>query len=122
MIIGLKDDAEITKQILLYAIDVLKYNFKKYVRENSDRIFTKGMKNQYIIGFLDGLKDKFFEQVKNNSWELVLVKDLIVNKKVEEHHLGKGGSSTVITNGNERDRNSGYRDGKKFNVISGKLE
>jgi hypothetical protein len=118
-IVGLKDDAELTKQVLLYAIEVLKSSFKKYVRKNSDRLFKKGIKNQYIIGFLDGLKDKFAEQVKNNGWGLVLVKDPIVNKTIEDLKLEKGGKSTVITNGSESDRKNGYNDGRNFQYVAG---
>ncbi len=119
--VGLKNDHETAKQVYLYAVQVISYNCKKYVLQNSDRISNKGIKNQYILGFLDGLKDKFAEQVKNNSWGLVIVKDPIVDSALKNLHLKSGGRRNITTNGSEQDRNSGYRDGKNFNMISGNL-
>lgn len=119
--VGLKNDVELAKQIYLYAVEVISHNYKEYVRKNSDRMFTKGIKNQYILGFLEGLKEKFSEQIKNNTWGLVLVKDQLVDKALKDLNLRKAGKTTININGNELDRYNGYRDGKSFNLISGKL-
>ena len=120
--VGLKDDVETAKNVYLYAIEVISYNYRKYVNENKDRISTIGIKNQYILGFLDGLKDKFAEQVKNNSWGLMIVKDPIVKEAYDKLHLKSAGRRTIMTNGNEQDRLNGYRDGKNFQPISGSLK
>ncbi len=119
--VGLKNDVETAKQVYLYAVEVISYNCKKYVLQNSDRISNKGIKNQYILGFLDGLKSKFVEQIKNNNWGLVIVKDPVVDSALKDLNLKKGGRRNITTNGNEQDRLNGYKDGKNFNVISGKL-
>jgi hypothetical protein len=120
--VGLKNDVELAKQIYLYAIEVISYNCKKYVvSEKRTRISTKGMKNQYIIGFLEGLKDKFAEQVKNNNWGLVIVKDPAVQDVVNKLHLKNGGKNRITINGSEHDRYTGYNDGKNFQNVSGRL-
>src|SRR3972149_1093942 len=73
--VGLKNDVEMARQVYLYAVETVSYNSIKYVSSNKTRISTRGMKNQYILGFLSGLRAKFAEQVKNNNWGLILVKD-----------------------------------------------
>lgn len=120
--VGLKNDVELAKQIYLYAVETISYNCRKYVSDKKRIVIsTKGMKNQYILGFMDGLREKFAEQVKNNQWGLILVKDPIVDEKVKSLNLGKYKNHTINTNGNEQDRYNGYKDGKNFNIISGKL-
>jgi len=120
--IGLKNDVEIAKQVYLYAVEAISFSYKKYIRENSYRDNKQGIKNQYIYGYLEGLKAKFAEQVKNNEWGLVIVKDKVVNDAIDNLNLRKGGKRHINTNGNEVDRSSGYEDGKKFNIISGQLK
>jgi hypothetical protein len=120
--IGLKDDVEMAKNVYLYAVEVLTNNYKKYVRKNSNRSFTNGIKNEYIFGFLDGLEEKFAEQIKNNNWGLVLVKDPSVVEAFNNLNIKESGKRNVLTNGNEQDRIAGYKDGKNFQMISGNLE
>lgn len=119
--VGLKNDVETAKSVYLYAIEVVSYNSRKYVSTNKTRISTKGMKNEYIFGFLQGLKDKFAEQIKNNNWGLVVVKDPAVDDVYKSLHLRKGGRRSVTTNGSMEDRARGYTDGKNFQAISGNL-
>lgn len=122
MFIGLKNDHEIAKQIYIYAIKIISKNCKEYILQNSKNLSTKkGMKNQYIIGYLDGLKDKFAEQIKNNSWGLIIVKDPMVDNIFKDLNIKHGKRHSFCINGNEQDRNNGYRDGKNFQMISGEL-
>ena len=120
--VGLKNDVEMARQVYLYAVETVSYNSRKYVSSNKTRISTKGMKNQYILGFLSGLKEKFAEQVKNNNWGLILVKDPAVQDVVDKLNLRQNnGSRHIRTNGSDEDRNRGYTDGKNFQHVSGKL-
>jgi len=120
--VGLKNDVQIAKEVYWYALNVLEINSTKYVISNTIRGKSiKGMKNQYIYGFLDGLKEKFAEQIKNNSFALVLVKDPEVNKTYDDLHIKNGGKIIINCNGNEADRIQGYLDGKSFNHVSGSL-
>ncbi len=118
--VGIKNDVETARHVYLYAIEVLSYNCKKYMNKNKDRISTNGIKNQYILGFLQGLKDKFEEQVKNNSWGLVIMKDPVVEEAHAKLHL-KSARRNITINGNEQDRLNGYKDGRNFQPISGNL-
>lgn len=120
--VGLKDDVELAKEVYLYAIEIITYNYKNYVKQNSDRLSKKGIKNSYIWGFLDGLRDKFAEQVKNNSWGLIIVKDPEVMNAFKNLRITIGGKRSVHMNASEQDKNNGYKDGKNFQYIAGKLE
>ncbi|MDF9408503.1 hypothetical protein L7E55_09055 [Pelotomaculum isophthalicicum JI] len=72
-------------------------------------------KNDYIIGFLNGLRDKFKEQVESKGYALVLVKDALVVKAVEDKKLKSGRTSRIVMAGSTGAREAGYREGRKFN-------
>jgi len=121
--VGLKNDVELAKQVYLYAIKIISYNCKKYIiSESRTRISTKGIKNEYLLGFLQGLTDKFAEQIKNNNWGLIIVQDPIVQDVINKLHLKKGTRTKITTSGSEFDRKNGYKDGKNFQHVSGNLE
>jgi hypothetical protein len=124
--VGLKEDVVLAKCVYLYAIEVITQKSIKHMQDvymKSTYYGTiKGAKNEYIFGFLEGLKAKYAEQVKQNNWGLVIVKDPVVDGVIKNLHLKKGGKRTVITNGNDRDKSAGYTDGKSFQFVSGKLE
>lgn len=75
------------------------------------------LRNDYIAGFLSGLEDKFREQVQNNEWGLVLVKDKEVQNVYEEmskdFRMSKASTARVL--GDQHARASGYKQGKAFN-------
>jgi len=89
------------------------YLAKEYVK--SQYSTSKGLKNDYLIGFLSGLKDKFKEQVASKGYALVLVKDALVIREVDKKHLRKGASSRVVMDHSSDARDTGYRDGRAFN-------
>lgn len=87
--LGLKSDVETIKTLFNFATLTLKYQTQrlrtKYRKEGKP---TDGIANDYIAGFLKGLKDKFAEQVSQNGWGLVLVTGAAVIKSFEAMNLG----------------------------------
>lgn len=119
--LGLKSDVEIAREVYLYAVDVIYLKYKEYMTKIADDGASSERKNQYLFGFLDGLKDKFAEQVKHNDWALVIVKDPEVTKAFDQLKPKKGKKKNIYVNFNETDKINGYRDGKNFQFVAGKL-
>lgn len=90
---------------------MLKY---QYVR---DGYSTRGLENDYAIGFIDGLQRKFEEQKKaNQEWGLVLVKDKEVVEAYEQIKFkGKTNTSTHYV-GHSEAYIKGNEDGKRFSI------
>ncbi|AWI03556.1 DUF7168 domain-containing protein [Clostridium drakei] len=74
--------------ILKYAIKCINSNGDKLIKklkQDRRRKYFKGIKNDYALGFVKGLDERFTKQVKSNKgWALVLVKDQIVIDKYKE--------------------------------------
>lgn len=84
-----------------------------------------GVRNDYINGFLKGLKDKFAEQVEKESWALVLVKDQAVTQKYNSMQFStRSAKSSVRGSGDSSARTAGYQAGKSFETSTpkGKLK
>lgn len=112
--LGLEEDIELAKDIYQYAVKMVEYHYKTYIKTISSQN-TVGIKNNYIKGFLKGLNDKFIEQVERNNWGLILVKDNAVTKIYEQKNLKKGLRTKIQIRHDEQDWNEGYRRGKDFN-------
>lgn len=122
-LIGLDADVKLAKEVYLYAVEAIKYHSKKYIHEHKEYgVNTKALKNDYIIGFLNGLKDKFKEQVSKLELSLVLVKDPLVEQVVEDKKLKRGRKPQITSSHNEHARISGYKQGKDFNHESKLIE
>lgn len=115
---GREEDITVCNIVLEYAVDCinsavkrLKYKYKK------DCYSTKGLENDYAMGFIIGLDEKFKEQKKiNQEWGLVLVKD----KEVVEAHSQIKFKGKVNTDfqfqGHSDVYREGHKDGKKFSI------
>ena len=82
------------------------------------------IRNDFIRGFLSGLREKFKEQQEQNKeeWGLVLVKDKDVVARFESMTFKTSSASSVRT-GNDGDAYStGRQRGKAFNNVSGELK
>ena len=75
---------------------------------------TRGIKNDYITGFLRGLRDKYKEQVESKGYALVLVKDDVVVKAVEKKKLKKRLKDNLVSSGLPGPFEAGYKDGRSF--------
>ena len=123
---GKEEDIVICNIILEYAIKSINSNGDKLIKKLKNdrrRKYFKGIKNDYALGFIYGLDERFKEQLKSNKeWALVLVKDQIVVNKYEEFSNDFKAIHTNI----DYDKNLfafklGKEDGKRFD-ISNKIE
>lgn len=115
--IGLEDDVEICKSVYDFAMKSIKYHSERYLRASGvvgDRTYVQSIKNDYISGYLNGLNDKFREQVEKNNWGLVLVTDALVVQHINNMNLKKGRALNVNMKGDSVARQRGYTDGKNF--------
>lgn len=115
---GREEDIEVCNIVLEYAVDCIESAIKRMRYQYSrDGYGTKGVANDYAIGFIAGLKQKLEEQMKaNQEWGLVLVKD----KEVVDAYDKKTFKRTINTNtqfqGNSDAYRKGSEDGKKFSI------
>jgi hypothetical protein len=88
---GLEKDVELAKEVYNLAVEAVKYYSKRFIKENDlsgNATMTRQYKNDYIAGFLSGLKEKFNEQIKENEeWGLIIQKDQLVVDTFEKIEL-----------------------------------
>lgn len=113
--IGLKDDVAVAKEVFSYAAIVIRHLSNEYVKANKTPYQNgRRLKNDYIIGFLDGLHDKFAEQVNSKCLALMLIKDDAVVEAAKNKNIKKARRSQIYTTGDADAIASGYIDGKNF--------
>lgn len=121
LFIGLKEDVDICIQVYNFASHTLDQNMKKLRRQyRKPGLSTEGISGDYAQGFLNGLRDKFNEQVEKNNWGLVLVKDnAVVEYTKQRTSSGKSnfkGGSKLKTSGDPYLYAKGYQDGKSISA------
>jgi len=122
-ILGLKEDVKIAGQVFDFAVESINFNAGQYLKEVRKKgLPTKGVKNTYIFGFINGLQDQFAEQVSQNEWGLILVVDPIVTEAYERLNCKKDRSNKIKAARNEEARENGYLAGKSFNASIGRFE
>lgn len=116
---GKQEDIMVCNIVLDYAIDCINSAVRRlrYHYRQKGYSSTKGLENDYAIGFIDGLSAKFEEQKKaNQEWGLVLVKD----KEVVEAYDQMEFKGTVNTSTNYKGYSEvfekGHVDGEKFSI------
>jgi len=122
--IALEQDAELAKVTFEFACDAIKYGLKHFAKIwKSQRGYTpdSAVKNDYMDGWIRGLRDKFKEQIDKCNWGLILVKDALVVQEYESINLKKSRAPKVTISGSTSARSSGYQDGKKFDSPSGRI-
>lgn len=115
--LGLEQDSQIATEIFKYAVESIKHHAAVYLRANKgsrSRAYALALKNDYISGFLIGMKAKFAEQVEKESLALVLVKDDIVVRTYEDWKLKEGRPIKKSTAQNQDAIEQGYMDGREF--------
>jgi hypothetical protein len=122
--LGLKDDVILAKIAFDFASEAIESSCKSYIKKckkDNPNIDTTGVRNDYLIGWIKGIKDQFAEQIEKNNWGLVLVKDALVVQAKEKMNLTKGRTSSVSVSNNQDARAEGYKNGKNFNVKAKRL-
>ncbi|MFW6047157.1 MAG: DUF2786 domain-containing protein [Candidatus Woesearchaeota archaeon] len=119
MFVGHRSDIEIAKAVFLYAYDVLRQSSLEYARKiakleggNQNRI-----RNDYIVGFLVGIEEKFDLQREEIQEEtgLILLKDEAVSQFVEENIIVcKSRGPQMTTGHNYKAYEAGKERGKKL--------
>jgi hypothetical protein len=117
---GREEDVIVCNIVLEYAVDCINSVVKKlryqYIKNGYS---TKGLENDYAIGFIKGMNMKFEEQKqKNKEWGLVLVKDSQVIEAYENKKKGFKGSVNTSTTfqGYSEVYYQGIDDGKSFSI------
>ncbi len=117
-LVGLKEDFDICKRILLYAIESVNSFIKQEIKHNADdpRGTYRKKCNAYGYGFVAGLRVAFQKQEEaNQEWGLVMVVPKEVNVRLEEMVNGRKPSRYGKDSGGYRDiRNRGFSDGMNF--------
>jgi hypothetical protein len=114
-ILGLTEDVELAKEMFDFAVGTLEYSVGEYMKRLRRELGvggSTGVRNDYILGFIKGLNDKFRKQVEQNNWALVLVKDELVTQHIENMRFTSGKTSKVQRSNNKDAYNSGYERGK----------
>lgn len=123
--LGLDADVKIAVEVFRFASESIAYYATAYLRNNPERRsrgYAMAIKNDYITGYLEGLKEKFERQVKSESFALVLVKDALVVQAAEEMKL-KTARPINRTTANDTDAiQQGYEDGLSFQQMSGSIK
>lgn len=110
-IVGLKEDVEIAKQVFFAAVEMADNCLKAYCKKHGYKV--SDVKNDYMLGFVDGLKAKFKEQVDREGWALILVKDEAVVQAIDRLKL-RHKKQPINTRNNRSAYNTGYHEGKSF--------
>lgn len=116
--VGLKEDVAICKAVFTFAANTLDKNMMKLRRQyRKQGLPTDGISGDYAAGFIAGLKAKYKEQVEENNWGLVLVKDALVEQKTQDIIDPKRKSHSVKGLNRSGDMGlytKGYLDGKNL--------
>lgn len=121
---GLEEDVEIAQEVFSFALEKMKELADKETKsieiqnDNEDKkIYKSSSKNDFYRGFIDGLNKAFRDQVDENGWGLVLVKDELVIKAMERLNLKSVKRNTGIPpkfSNNKNLYNEGYKHGNDF--------
>jgi len=114
-LIGLEQDVQVAIATIKFAISTAESCYKAWKKE-SDKVYralygkaqSSRIKNDYMIGFASGLKQKFAEQVTERA--LVLVKDALVDAEYAKLNIRTDSHSIRIGGSNEA-KIQGYHDG-----------
>lgn len=115
---GREEDIAVCNLVLEYAVDCIESTIKRIQYKYKKAGYsTKGVANDYAIGFIKGMTEQFDEQKRTNQeWGLVLSKD----KEVVDAYNKKVFKKSINTNtrykGNSNVFNQGHKDGKKFSI------
>lgn len=116
---GNEEDAHVCRELYDYAVVWLNKSACNYAtKKRNTEGMVKGVKQDYILGFLKGLGDKYKEQVESNSQYALII---VVPKEVKSEYntatasmTSKNWSGHMNTHGSVEARSDGYAAGKSF--------
>lgn len=118
--LGKEEDALISSLILKYAIDFISREVKKMRYKYKKKGFsTKGLENDYALGFKVGLASAFEkqrEEKSNKGYELILLKDDKVTDAYKNMTFSNKVNTTAAFAGFYDEYQKGIKDGQKFSI------
>jgi hypothetical protein len=114
--LGVKEDTLVAREVLAYAQDAIEYFSVRYLNEKGIEGLSERTKirNDYITGFISGLRAKFREQVEENDWGLILVKDGDVIERHSQMKFKKDAPSSAGRSWDSEAVTAGYEEGQKM--------
>lgn len=115
---GKDEDVTVCTIVLEYAIDCINNTVKKlkyqyYKKYNT----TKGLENDYALGFIEGLENAFEKQkISNQEWDIVLVKDQAVIDRYNDMKFKVSINMSTKFKGFNEVYEQGVQDGEKFSI------
>ena len=121
VIIGKKEDIEITKEMICYAESCLNHFFKKFYADEKKRWLEEfgekisrsdamAIRNTYVDGYLSGLNKAFRQNVQ--EYNLMVVTPTAVTEYYDNMKLRKGSSDRRVRARDTGAFSAGYEDGK----------
>lgn len=111
MIMGDENDVEAAAQAIQFAINAAKQLYRRFRDSELDEA-RAGDRNAYYLGFVDGLRQRYLDQVQEKA--LIIVKPDQVIKRYNE--IARGFTATspayIALSSNDSARSAGYRDGR----------
>jgi hypothetical protein len=120
--LGLREDTDLAVEVFEFIWKAIEYCAEDYLEDRPDvkGREKQGVRNDYIFGYLNGLNDKFKAQVEENGYQLVLVKDALVEAEFGKLKLST--SKTSATRSGDKDAwQSGYTKGREFEAQAKRL-
>ncbi|WP_407308797.1 DUF2786 domain-containing protein [Desulfosporosinus sp. SB140] len=126
--IGLKDDVEIARELFAFATDFIRAGADQYMKTyrrdfllhqgfRAGISLQRGVRNNYVEGWISGLDSQYTEQITKEGWGLVLTKDALVVEAYKNLGLERGKSSAHSVSQGSASQAAyarGYSDGKSF--------
>lgn len=111
--LGTMEDVTIAAEVFEFAVNAITFLSNDYMdtRKDVSRGMKTAVKNTYIVGYIDGLKAKFAEQV--TELQIALVKDEIVLLEFDKLETINSTATTRISADKDA-HEKGFRDGKNF--------
>lgn len=115
---GREEDVTVCNIVMEYAVDCIESAVKRLRYQYAkDGFSTRGLENDYALGFIEGLQEKYEEQKKaNQEWSLVLVKDAEVVEAYKRIKFNKTINTATQFQGYSDAYKIGHKDGKKFSI------
>lgn len=114
--LGKEEDINVCNIVLEYAIDCIDSVVKK-LRTKYRGYSTKGLQEDYALGFIEGISNAFERQKQQNQeWGLVLTKDKNVIDAYENIKFAGTVETQSRFNGFNEAYQNGLEDGEKFSI------
>ncbi|MGM1023496.1 MAG: DUF2786 domain-containing protein [Bacillota bacterium] len=127
MLVGFAEDIEIAAAVHAHAEKAIMHHAREYIKKQGRRIKSENKakyRDEYIRGFMDGLRWKFDQQVKTNGWELAIIVDPILIDEV--NNMPGMGTFTIampeIVSQTRAAYNNGHKQGSDYAYPAGSLK